>query len=72
MRKVISVSFPEKMASELDKAAKERRKSKSDLIKDALRAYLWEERFKDEKKTISTKAKARGMVVDEDVFKVIS
>ncbi len=72
MRKVISVSLPEKMASELEKATKERGKSKSDLIKDALRTYLWEEKFKDIKERISAKAKTRGMVIDEDVFKVIS
>ncbi|MFQ6055605.1 MAG: CopG family ribbon-helix-helix protein [Methanosarcinales archaeon] len=72
MRAVISVSFPEKMAQELEKAAKETGKSKSELIKDALRAYFWEERFKKIKKTITAKAKARGIVIDEDVFKAIS
>lgn len=72
MRVVISVSFPEEMALELKRAAKETGRTKSELIKEALRAYLWEERFKKIKKTIIPKAKARGIVSDEDVFKAIS
>lgn len=72
MRAVISVSFPEEMASELDRVAKETGRTKSEVVKEALRAYLWEERFQKLKRTIRRKAKKRGFVTDEDVFKEVS
>ena len=72
MRVVISVSFPEEMAVELERSAKKSGRSKSELIKEALRAYLWEERFKKIRKTVTVKAKSKGIVTDEDVFERIS
>ena len=58
MRAVISVSFPEDMAKELDRVAKESGRTKSDLIKEALREFLWEERFTSLRRTLTRKAKA--------------
>ncbi|NCS96904.1 MAG: CopG family transcriptional regulator [Nitrospirae bacterium CG_4_10_14_0_8_um_filter_41_23] len=72
MRTVISVSLPEDMASKLDNAAKESGRARSEIIKESLRAYLWEGRFKKLKKSLVRKAKAAGVVTDNDVFKVIS
>jgi metal-responsive CopG/Arc/MetJ family transcriptional regulator len=72
MRAVISVSFPENMAKELARIAKESGRTKSDLIKEALREFLWEERFAGLRKSLSRKAKAKGLVTDEDVFKAVS
>jgi len=72
MRTVISVSFPKEMAVELDKLAKESGRTRSEIVKEALRAYLWEERFKTLHSKIRPKAKKRGFVTDEDVFKDIS
>lgn len=72
MRTVVSVSFPEEMAVELDKLAKESGRTRSEIVKEALRAYLWEERFRQFRSKIRPKAKRRGFVTDEDVFKDIS
>lgn len=72
MRAVISVSLPEDMASELEKVAREVGSSKSGLIKEALRAYLWEVRFIKLRKTLGRKAETKGFLTDEDVFKVVS
>ncbi|MCX6577537.1 MAG: ribbon-helix-helix protein, CopG family [Candidatus Aminicenantes bacterium] len=72
MRTVISVSFPEEMAVELDKLAKESGRTRSEIVKEALRAFLWEERFRTFRTTIRPKVKKRGFVTDEDVFKDIS
>jgi CopG family transcriptional regulator/antitoxin EndoAI len=72
MRAVISVSFPEEMAKELDRVAKESGRTKSDLIKEALREFLWEERFTALRRTLTRKAKARRLVTDDDVFKAVS
>ena len=72
MRTVVSVSFPEEMAVELDRLAKESGRTRSEIVKEALRAYLWEERFRTFRTRIRPKAKKRGFVTDEDVFKDIS
>ena len=50
MRKVVSASFPEEMAEKLEITSRNTGESKSEIIKKALRAYLWEERFKKARK----------------------
>ena len=72
MRAVVSVSIPEDLASELKKFAKETGRAKSELVKEALKAYLWEERLKKLRRALTAKAKAKGFVTDEDVFKAVS
>jgi len=72
MRTVLSVSIPEEMAMELDKLAKGSGRTRSEIVKEALRAFLWEERFRTFRSRIRAKAKKRGLVTDEDVFKEIS
>ena len=72
MRSVLSVSLPEKMAVELDVIAKETGRNKSDIVKESLGEFLWENRFRRMKNRLSPKAKAAGYVTDDDVFKAIS
>ena len=72
MRSVLSVSLPEKMAAELDAVAKETGRNKSDIVKESLGEFLWEKRFRRMKKRLGPKAKAAGLITDDDVFKAIS
>lgn len=72
MRTVLSVSLPEKMAAELDDLAKTTGRNKSDIVKESLSIFLWETRFKQVKRGLAKKAKAAGVVTEEDVFKVVS
>ncbi|MEE9913104.1 MAG: ribbon-helix-helix domain-containing protein [Deltaproteobacteria bacterium] len=72
MRSVLSVSLPEKMASELDAIARATGRNKSDIVKESLGVFLWEARFRKMKKSLIPKAKASGLITDDDVFKVIS
>jgi metal-responsive CopG/Arc/MetJ family transcriptional regulator len=72
MRTIISVSFPKEMAVELDKLAKESGRTRSEIVKEALRSFLWEERFRTFRSKIRPQAKKRGFVTDEDVFRDIS
>jgi metal-responsive CopG/Arc/MetJ family transcriptional regulator len=72
MRSVLSVSLPEKLAIELDFLSKETGRNKSDIVKESLGEFLWENRFRRVKKRLSGKAKKAGFVTDEDVFKDIS
>lgn len=68
----VSTTLPEKMASELNEIVKDTGRPKSDILKEALDVYLWDLRFKKIRKKLGIKAKALGVVTDEDVFKAIS
>jgi len=72
MRSVLSVSLPEKTSSELEKLAKSTGRSKSDIVKESINLYLWEVQFRKMQRHLSAKAKRRGIVSEDDVFKAVS
>jgi metal-responsive CopG/Arc/MetJ family transcriptional regulator len=72
MRTVLSVSLPQKISSELEAFAKATGRNKSDIIKESISLYLWESRYRNIRKKLSSRAKKTGVVTDEDVFKVVS
>ncbi len=72
MRTILSISLPEKLSNELEKVSKSTGRSKSDIVKESISLYLWEAKFRKIKKSLSTKAKKRGIVTEDDVFKVVS
>lgn len=72
MRSVLSISLPDKVARELDQYAKSQGRNKSDVVKESISIYLWESRFEGARKSLSVRAKKKGMVTDEDLFKDVS
>jgi predicted transcriptional regulator len=72
MRTVLSVSLPERMAAELDALAKATGRNKSDIVKESLAVFLWEAKFKGLKKQLAKRAKAAGIVAEDDVFRAMS
>ena len=72
MRTVLSVSLSGQMAAELDALAKATGRNKSDIVKESLSVFLWETRFKQVKGQLVKKAKAAGIITEEDVFRVVS
>jgi metal-responsive CopG/Arc/MetJ family transcriptional regulator len=72
MRSVLSISLPDKIARELEQFAKNQGRNKSDVVKESISIYLWESRFAGARKSLSARAKKKGMVTDEDVFKEVS
>ena len=72
MRSVLSISLPEKMASELDQFAKRTGRNKSDVVKESLAIFLWEARFQMVRKRLGAKAKKAGIITEEDVFLTVS
>ena len=72
MRSVLSVSLPERVSRELNRFAKSQGRNKSDVVKESISIYLWESRFQDVRKSLCTRAKKKGMVTDEDIFKEVS
>lgn len=72
MRSILSISLPEKTSSELEKFARSTGRSKSDIVKESIQLYLWEAKFRKLQRQLSVKAKKRGIVSEEDVFKAVS
>ncbi len=72
MRTVLSVSLPEGVASELEEFARSTGRNKSDIVKESIRLYIWEARFREIRKALGCKAKKAGIVSEEDVFRVVS
>lgn len=72
MRTVLSVSLSDRMATELDALAKATGRNKSDIVKESLAIFLWETRFKQVKTRLVRKAKAAGVVTEDDVFNAVS
>ena len=62
MRSVLSVSLPEKMAAELDVIAKDTGRNKSDIVKESLGQFLWENRIRRIKKRLIPKQKRLVML----------
>ena len=72
MRSVLSVSLPEKLASDLEDYSRKTGRNKSDIVKESVSLYLWEARFQKIRKPLSVKAKKVGIVTEDDVYKAIS
>lgn len=72
MRSIISLSLPEKIAQELTIYATETGRNKSDIVKESLSIYLWDERFKKSRRRLGVKAAKAGLITEEDVFKTTS
>jgi predicted transcriptional regulator len=72
MRSILSVSLSEKVSSELEKFAKSTGRSKSYIVKESINLYLWEAQFRKIQKRLNVKAKKRGIVSEDDVFKAVS
>jgi predicted DNA-binding protein len=72
MRSVLSVGLPEELASRLEEYAKSTGRNKSDIVKESLSLFLWEERFRRGRKSLLQKGKRVGLVTEEDVFRAVS
>jgi metal-responsive CopG/Arc/MetJ family transcriptional regulator len=72
MRQTITISLPEDIKKGLDKATAAEGVSRSDIIRESLRDYLFIRRFRALRKRMVAKAQAKGVFTDEDVFSRVS
>ncbi len=72
MRSTITISVPEQMRSELDKLSQADGVSRSDLVRESLRDYLFVRRFRSLRKSMLSKASRNGIHTDQDVFDQVS
>lgn len=72
MRENISVSLPESLKAELDRVSSLEGVSRSDLLREALKEYLFVKEFRMLRSRMVAQAQANGIFTDEDVFDRIS
>lgn len=72
MRESISISLPSEIKEELDQFSSSSGMSRSDVTREALRAYLFVRRFRQLRREAMPYAEAQGIYTDEDVFREVS
>ena len=72
MRESISISLPEELRAELDRLTQVDGSSRSDVVREALREYLFTRRFRALRQELMPYAEAQGIYTDEDVFRALS
>ncbi|MEX2471325.1 MAG: CopG family transcriptional regulator [Gemmatimonadota bacterium] len=68
----VTIRLDPELEKELERAAKSTGRSRSGLVRDALRRQLALTRFEDLRRRIMPFAEARGYLTDEDVFNDLS
>lgn len=72
MRESISISLPEELKAELDEVIRREGVTRSDVVREALKEYLFERRFRALRRELMPYAEAEGIFTDEDVFRDVS
>ena len=66
------MSLPPAISKELDALVKRTGKTRSALVREAVRRQISSERFRALRERLVPKAQARDLYTDEDVFKLLS
>jgi metal-responsive CopG/Arc/MetJ family transcriptional regulator len=72
MRQTVTVSLTEEIREELDKVARQEGVSRSDLIRESLRDFLFVRNFRRLRGRLMAKAQVQGVYTDQDVFGRVS
>ncbi|NCJ08721.1 ribbon-helix-helix protein, CopG family [Synechococcales cyanobacterium C] len=72
MRESISVSLPEHLKAEVDRFTEIEGISRSDLVREALREYLFVRKFRSLRQRLIPYAEVQHIYTDEDVFDKMS
>lgn len=72
MRSTITVSLPQSIRKEIDRVSEMEGVSRSDVVRESVRDYLFQKQFRALRKLMIPKAVKRGVYNDQDVFDVVS
>jgi metal-responsive CopG/Arc/MetJ family transcriptional regulator len=72
MRSTITVSIPAEVREELDRVATAEGVSRSDIVRESVRDYLFIRQFRSLRKRMLVKAGQIGVHTDQDVFDRVS
>jgi predicted transcriptional regulator len=71
MNRTLTIRIPANLKRELEKLSRTEEKPVSDLVRDSLKSYIAIHRFRQLRNTGLPFAEARGILNDEDVFKLV-
>lgn len=69
--KLLSVSLMPDFLEEIERVAKEEKRTKSELVREALRRYLAERQWEQLSRYAQIKAAATGIATEEDIQRLI-
>lgn len=69
--KLLSVSLMPDFLEEIERVAKEEKRTKSELVREALRRYLAERQWEQLSRYAQIKAAAIGIATEEDIQRLI-
>lgn len=69
--KTWTISLPPKLVREAERTAKEEHRTKSELVREALRLYLEDQQWRKLQKHTALKAQALGIRTEEDVDRLV-
>jgi metal-responsive CopG/Arc/MetJ family transcriptional regulator len=72
MRRTLTISLPEKVRVQLDRVSKTEGVSRSDIVRESIRDYLFIRQFRALRKSMTLKAARQGVRSDRDVFDRVS
>jgi metal-responsive CopG/Arc/MetJ family transcriptional regulator len=72
MRRSVTVSLPEDISHRLDDVTRQEGATRSDVVRTALTRYLELRELRRVRQLLRTEAAAKGILTDEDVFRLVS
>jgi metal-responsive CopG/Arc/MetJ family transcriptional regulator len=72
MRSTVTISLPAKVRKQLDRVAKAEGVSRSDIVRESIRDYLFIRQFRTLRKSMVSMASRQGIHNDQDVFDRVS
>jgi len=69
--KTWTISLPPQLVREAEQTAKEENRTKSELVREALRLYLKEQQWRKLQRKTALQAQALGIKTEEDVNRII-
>lgn len=72
MRSTLTISIPEQVRVQLDRVSKTEGVSRSDIVRESIRDYLFIRQFRALRKTMMSKASKQGIHTEQDVFDRVS
>jgi predicted transcriptional regulator len=68
----VTIRLDPELQQELDRLCRRLGRSRSDVVRDALRRQIALMRFEQSRRAILPLSEAQGILTDEDVFRVVS
>jgi CopG family transcriptional regulator/antitoxin EndoAI len=69
--KTWTISLPPKLVREAERTAKEEHRTKSELVREALRLYLEDQQWRKLQRKTALQAQALGISTEEDVDRLV-